>query len=76
MHREVPSQQTRQRKQDTCNQKLRKNAETEEANKDALSYLQVGLAKLDLFFSGQWTNIDMTIDEVMIMKKTIYNEIQ
>ncbi|XP_043100846.1 uncharacterized protein LOC122348990 [Puntigrus tetrazona] len=34
-------------------EEMRRNAEAEEANKDALSYLQAGLAKLDLFFSGQ-----------------------
>ncbi|ROL28508.1 hypothetical protein DPX16_1668 [Anabarilius grahami] len=32
---------------------LRRTAEAEEANKDALSYLKAGLAKLNLFFSGQ-----------------------
>ncbi|KAK9971397.1 hypothetical protein ABG768_024766 [Culter alburnus] len=34
-------------------EEMKRNAEAEEANKDALSYLQAGLAKLDLFFSGQ-----------------------
>ncbi|KAI2647565.1 Potassium-transporting ATPase ATP-binding subunit [Labeo rohita] len=34
-------------------EKMRKKAEDEEANKDALSYLKAGLAKLDHFFSGQ-----------------------
>ncbi|KAF4111669.1 uncharacterized protein LOC131544669 [Onychostoma macrolepis] len=34
-------------------EEMRRNAEAEEANKDALSYLQAGLTKLDLFFSGQ-----------------------
>ncbi|XP_051980841.1 uncharacterized protein LOC127642207 [Xyrauchen texanus] len=32
---------------------LRKTAVAEEANKDALSYLKAGLAKLDLLFSGK-----------------------
>ncbi|XP_051757308.1 uncharacterized protein LOC127516576, partial [Ctenopharyngodon idella] len=34
-------------------EELRRTAEAEEANKDALSYLKAGLAKLNLFFSGQ-----------------------
>ncbi|KTF81032.1 hypothetical protein cypCar_00037955 [Cyprinus carpio] len=34
-------------------EEMKRNSEAEEANKDALSYLQAGLAKLDLFFSGQ-----------------------
>ncbi|KAK2913243.1 hypothetical protein Q8A67_001642 [Cirrhinus molitorella] len=34
-------------------EEMRKKAETDEANKDALSYLRAGLAKLDLFFGGQ-----------------------
>ncbi|RXN08645.1 hypothetical protein ROHU_031702 [Labeo rohita] len=34
-------------------EEMRRKAEAEEANKDALSYLKAGLAKLDLFFGGQ-----------------------
>ncbi|KAK2913249.1 hypothetical protein Q8A67_001648 [Cirrhinus molitorella] len=34
-------------------EEMRKKAEDEEANKDALSYLKAGLAKLDNFFSRQ-----------------------
>ncbi|XP_016112848.1 uncharacterized protein [Sinocyclocheilus grahami] len=34
-------------------EEMRRKAEADEANKDALSYLKAGLAKLDLFFGGQ-----------------------
>uniref|UniRef100_A0A8C1X0Q5 AIG1-type G domain-containing protein n=1 Tax=Cyprinus carpio TaxID=7962 RepID=A0A8C1X0Q5_CYPCA len=34
-------------------EEMRRKAVEEEANKDTLSYLQAGLAKLDIFFSGQ-----------------------
>uniref|UniRef100_A0A8C2HH31 AIG1-type G domain-containing protein n=1 Tax=Cyprinus carpio TaxID=7962 RepID=A0A8C2HH31_CYPCA len=34
-------------------EEMRRNAETEEANKDTLSYLQAGLAKLDLLFNKE-----------------------
>ncbi|KAI2663092.1 Septin-2 [Labeo rohita] len=34
-------------------EEMRRNAEAEEANKDSLSYLQAGLAKIDLFLKKQ-----------------------
>lgn len=49
-------------------EEMRRTAKAEETNKDELP--EAGLAKLNLFFSGQWTNAESKTDKTMKLKLT------
>ncbi len=53
-------------------EEMRRNAEAEESNKDALSYLQAGLG--NILVSNEQDSADRAADESITMKKTVYNE--